>query len=102
MSDKRRQTGRTSRLIAEAVRMKSEGKRVAVIFSTMGEVHEFQLKTNCCVKAFSASSQEWSWDEFRVYGLPLDTEYLVDHHAIESRFSKILRAYHRFDFAQED
>jgi thymidine kinase len=90
-------TGRTTRLIEEAKRLQQQGKRVVVVVATSHQVNEIRIKTGDTIPVVHSQSSEWDWNEMRQHGLPLETEYLIDHYAIEKKYAKILQALHRFD-----
>lgn len=92
-----RATGRTTRLIEEAKRLQQQGKPVVVVVATGRQVNEVRIKTGDTVRVVHSQSPEWDWNELRLYGLPLETEYLIDHYVIEKKYAKILQALHRFD-----
>jgi hypothetical protein len=92
-----RATGRTTRLIEEAKRLQQQGKPVVVVVATAHQVNEVRIKTGDTIPVVHSQSSEWDWNEMRQYGRPLETEYLIDHYAIEKKYSKVLQALHRFD-----
>lgn len=92
-----RATGRTTRLIEEAKRLQQQGKPVVVVVATGQQVNEVRIKTGDTVRVVHSQSPEWDWNEMRLYGHPLEIEYLIDHYAIEKKYSKVLQALHRFD-----
>ena len=95
--DALRATGRTTRLIEEAKRLQEQGKPVVVVVATAHQVNEIKIKTGDTIPVLHTQSAEWDWNEMRQYGRSLETEYLIDHYAIEKKYAKVLQALHRFD-----
>jgi hypothetical protein len=91
-----RGTGRTTRLIEEAKRLQQQGKSVVIVVATVHQVNEVRIKTGNTIPVVHSQSSYWDWDEMRLRGQPLDTEYLIDHLAIEMKYTKVLQALYRF------
>lgn len=116
MYEKLRQTGRTTRMLKEALLLAEKGKTVYVIcalhsncglFSrqvardlkdaVLSEDGRVVLKSGGRICFMAQHNPLWNWDAWRVMGVGADAEILVDHYAIESRYSKALEELHRFD-----
>lgn len=101
MLDSLRCTGRTTRMVEEAIRLAKEGKMVYLVFNTVRDCREFSLKHRLTehrlIKTFHMSHPDLNWETMQIdYGLK-DAVTLVDHYVIECRYSKVLDMLHRFD-----
>jgi hypothetical protein len=115
-----RRTGRTTRLLREAVRLASEGKAVFVVsvgnrllnmFRYMPEAHQtFQshpvdrnqyghVWTKGSLVFLSSGSSVIDWESLTIPGMRgmRNGVLLVDHYAIEEKFKKHLEMLHRYD-----
>jgi hypothetical protein len=99
MLDTLRQTGRTERMIQEALRLHGEGKPVVIVVGSPQDFRRVTMAVRETVPVIqvSPSDQGWNWDELRQVGRPIETEYLIDHYTIERKFGRVLEAYHRFN-----
>lgn len=94
-----RGTGKTTRMVQEALRLEEEGKAVYVVVAShqkqaikdmLPEGSSVKIETNDTLSNFD-------WDTMRLRGVWVACETLVDHFLIERRYHKILEMYHRFD-----
>lgn len=94
-------------MIEDAKRIADSGKKVLVLFSNAQQVSwaKKRFSETCSRKgvSFCALSQTpaFSWATLTASGVDSDTEVLIDHYAIESRFSKALSMLHKYDESQE-
>lgn len=95
-----RQSGRTTRMLAEAGRLAKDGRAVYVIAANEVERRRLQsmLPNDSPVKVETGSSPgNFDWDQLALRGAHPNCEVLVDHYAIEMRYSRILNELHRYD-----
>lgn len=102
MSHKR--TGRTTRMLEEAIRLQQEGRAVYVM---VGSGSEKERLENILYNGMGASksihvdnvhmSQTFDWDLMRLNGAHPNCICLVDHAVIERKFSPVLEMLHRYD-----
>ncbi len=96
-----RQTGRTTRLLARAVQLSTDGRAVYIIAANHAEVvrlrsllgdddHGIKIET-------PESPGNVNWSTLTLRGAHPNCVVLVDHYAIESRFSAVLEMLHAFD-----
>jgi PIN domain nuclease of toxin-antitoxin system len=95
MPDVLRGTGRTTRLIAKAKQLMKEGKTVIVVVATKQHVDELAIKHN--IKALHCSHPDFDWTQMRLRGISTPSIYLIDHHAIEKKFSILVHKLREFD-----
>lgn len=105
-----RQTGRTTRMLLDAVEASKSGKEVYVLISN----HDFLQKIfvlanevgikdyikNSSIKIRVISSNhndDWDWDSYRLLGVGDETAVFVDHIVIERKYEKILSELHKYD-----
>ena len=97
----RRQTGRTTRMLQEACRLRDEGRAVYVLLANMQHVAMYKGRPEYDGLRFETwgSLGPSSLDDYRLRlrGAHPNCILLVDHYAIESRFAAVLRELHRFD-----
>lgn len=103
--DLKRQTGRTTRLLKEAIRLLIAGRQVCVVASSREEASRFRrvfreelgaVGESVVVKALR-EVRYFNWHAMNFPGLPSDVEVLIDHHAIELEFGALLEMWERFD-----
>ncbi len=99
-----RRTGRTTRLVYDAIEAAAKGHAVYIVMACHGEIKRVQqlLGTERMhrlgIKIETAESLgAWDWDTLRNRGAHANCVFLVDHHAIEARFSGLLAELHRYD-----
>ena len=116
--DKNRHTGRTTRMLEQAIAKAHETGYVFVVADN--ENHAKQLRQLCSEitgrpisgpKIYLTDSagpgapqisidpveEAWDWETMSVRGAYPNIPVFVDHHAIETRFGHILDEYHRYD-----
>lgn len=102
-NDALRRTGRTTRMLQEAIRLASqENRAVYVMMADLAQVNAFvgtipqglgiQFETIYTLPNFN-------WETLTLPGAHPRCVVLVDHHAIEARFGKMLRELHHYDKA---
>jgi hypothetical protein len=98
-----RQTGRTTRMIEEAIRLHKSGQRVAILFSTPGEV-SFLKRTRrqdlTGIELYDLEMRDLriDWNEMQIrYRGDRVCSMLVDHHAIEVEYRSVLTQLRRWD-----
>lgn len=100
---KNRQTGRTTRMLEEAVRCAKEGKAVYVIVNDPAHILSIQLILNKLggekmgIKVETFDSVGWDFYYWTVRGANPNCKFFVDHYAIEDRFRHIIEEMHRYD-----
>lgn len=100
-----RGSGRTTRMLKEALRLNSKGYAVYVVGATAAHARDlerslFNLNPSegHGIKFESAESQlEFDWRLMRRPGSAPNARFLVDHWAIEYRYADMLEMLHRFD-----
>ena len=96
-------TGRTTRMLEEAIKQAKLGRAVYVVGASAA--HARMLNDMCSAKSgalgikFETASSlgNIDWENMRMTGAHPNCVLLVDHFAIESKFSQILAMLHRFD-----
>lgn len=96
-------SGRTTRLLAEAISQDRSGRAVYVL--TLDASHAESLKEECLRIApdvrikFEAAGclRNLSWEQVRLVGAHPNCLVLIDHAAIEAKFGALLQMLHRFD-----
>ena len=110
MKTDKRQTGRTTRMMQEAIRLAREGRAVYVMFPTvdMGrDVQKTMLPQLMAdgppvrIKFETPGTLEtsFSWERMELRTAHPNCVVLVDHHVIERRFGRLLEAWTQFDQA---
>lgn len=99
-----RATGRTTRMLEEAIRQDKQGRAVYVMAATHFQADWIKRKLLDMtkgkpggIKVEHPRSMNFDWDRMLMPGAHANCVILVDHFAIEDRFSKIIDALHRFD-----
>lgn len=99
----KRNSGRTTRMIDEALRLSREGRAVYVIMDNMERARYHQRKLDheypySGVKFETPSSPgNFDWGSLRLIGAHPNCVVLVDHFAIERKFGAILDELYRYD-----
>jgi hypothetical protein len=100
MERERRQTGRTWRMVQEARRLDNEGHKVYIIVPTVAYGKSLRqvygLNSRIGLESFDTLS---NFDPItgRLLGAHPNCRVLIDHSAIEMRYSYLLTQLHRFD-----
>ena len=98
-----KQTGRTQRLIEEALRCESAGNAVIIVTESSAGADFIKKrikdirkdsKIEVCTP-YDKSGFDWRTMSF--FGTHPETVVLIDHYTIEVKFHKILEILHRFD-----
>lgn len=99
MKDIHRDTGRTTRMVAEAHRLARLHKAVYVYVSTRADVARVRQMVGPGPHGIKVEviPPNFDWNNFRVPGAHSNCVFLVDHHGIEISFSRVLKELHRFD-----
>ena len=98
---KSRSTGRTGRMMREAIRLAEAGQDVVVVVAGAKQAHdlfvEYDLITmplvHLTTEAVANRDIDWMSMRMKRTGMVL----LVDHYVLERRYPKILEMLHRFD-----
>ena len=107
------QTGRTTRMLQEAIDAAEQGQYVAVV-SLHADVE--RLLTQCATMCeseragetaklyvgkgsitFESPNGSWDWDTLRHRGMQPSVPVHVDHHTIEVTFAGLLHELYRYD-----
>lgn len=108
-ADVRARTGRTTRMLEEAVRLAREGRAVYVLMVNDQEAKDAQQTCNDLWKgtnhgikceSIAAMGPHFDWNRMFVLGAHHNCVFLVDHYVIESRFHSILDMLMRFDLTE--
>lgn len=99
----RRQSGRTTRLLEEAINLVRAGRAVYVIGAD--KQHCWHLKNAAGLLAPEVeitfetpeTLSNFDWETFRLRGAHPNCIVLVDHFTIETHFSRLIEMLHRFD-----
>ena len=111
-----RGTGRTYRMLKEAIEAVHLGHRVVVVTGSSREYHQlvqmamridetltpgewWRLRspaTGGSLEFLPQSSDDWSWGRRRIRGLPPETLIFIDHHAVEVRYGGVLAEWLRY------
>jgi hypothetical protein len=107
-----RQTGRTTRMLKHAVNLARSGKRVVIIADNRTDANRLSLELHQFItlepgetlqsRGIKVSVPEllgadFDWEDMSVPLADDATVFLVDHHAIEDRYSKMLKMLHAYD-----
>ena len=101
MKDKNRQSGRTTRLVTVAKYLARQGNKVIIVAANNAHRRLFFSRITSAEENIEICSPDehggFCWETMSFRGYPENTIYLVDHWAIESRFSKMLQMLKAFD-----
>ena len=102
-----RRTGRTTRMVQDALHLSREGRAVYVIAANQQEQARIQQDIDARAKAegrerHGIKVETWGSvgpldDTFRVPGMHPNCIVLVDHFALESRYAHVLDMLHHYD-----
>jgi hypothetical protein len=97
----KRGTGRTARMLEEAVRQAEAGRAVYVLAADVSHARELakRVPLDLGIKFETVRSLGSALDPqaLRLQGTHPNCVLLVDHHAIERGWARVIREYHRFD-----
>ena len=97
-----RQSGRTTRMLQEAKELAQAGRAVYVICANRSHVLALTADRGAeldalGVKFETVESVSIDWNTLRMLGAHPNCAVLIDHHAIERKFSAVLEMLHRYD-----
>ena len=98
-----RQTGRTTRMLREAVALAQAGRAVYVLAATVAQARAMKLQVGCGVaerlgiKFGTPKSIDLNWERMYLPGAHPNCVLLADHYAIELHLEKALAMLHRYD-----
>lgn len=98
--DQLRGTGRTTRMLEHAKKLVDEGRRVWILVYHTSEILRIRSQLGTSDQRIQITTPElarFDWKAMRIQGLDPNTVILIDHHAIEDRFHRLLDAYHAYD-----
>jgi hypothetical protein len=98
---KLRGTGRTTRMLEHAKKLARAGRAVYVIADNTRDMRRLEIlcgEPNLGIKFETHDSPgNLVWEEMRLRGTHPNCVVLVDHHAIEDRFARVLEMLHAYD-----
>lgn len=100
-----RNTGRTTRVIEDAIRLAREGRAVYVLGADYGHAKVLQRIIDKRAGKYHGIKCEspgglgtqYNWDTGRLEGAHPNCVVLIDHHAIERRYAGVIEMLHRYD-----
>lgn len=101
--DKLRATGRTTRMIKDALGLAGNGRAVYIIAATERHKHDIESLGGEALSLLGIKVEtpdslgNFDWNTMRLTGAHPNCVVLVDHHAIEVRFATMLDMLHRYD-----
>ena len=103
MFERKRLTGRTSRMIDEAIRLARDGRAVYVIAMQFQEIQRIidDRFPGSGIKVEQAIPEKFDWYRMRPWGANSNCVWLIDHYIIEARFEPMIREWCRFDATDE-
>lgn len=102
--EKRRASGRTSRMLQEAVELARDGKAVYVVCATQRHTKQLEKRVpdDLDIKFETPRTVgNLDWRNMRLEGAHSNVELLVDHYAIEANWRPLLNMLHRFDKSEK-
>ena len=99
-NEAKKRTGRTTRMLNEAIRLADEGRAVYVIAASHDHARRLSalLPEDCGVKVEPPDAKgNLDWQATRLQGGHPNCVVLVDHYAIEKHYWCLLDMWHRFD-----
>jgi hypothetical protein len=107
MSDNKRNTGRTSRMLERARQLSHQGRAVYVIAATQRHADDLRYQlgpdaNGIKVETIGSVGIRLNWETLTLDGAHRNCVVLVDHYAIESRFGAILDELIRYDLFPAD
>ena len=104
-------SGRTTRMLRDAVRLAEEGRAVYIMvdsaraihnldnmaiegipFAAYNRMHGLGIQIEC-----PSTLDNFDWEEMRLRGAQPNCVVLIDHFTIESKFSRMLKMLHQYD-----
>lgn len=104
-NDDQRRTGRTSRMLAEAKALARQGRAVYVLAATPADAKRLERMAGADGAGLGIRYESidgldnLDLEQMRLTGAHPNTVVLIDHHAIEMRFSAVLQMLRRYDTA---
>lgn len=98
---KLRGTGRTTRMLEHAKKLAREGRAVYVIADNTEDARRLQM--HCGEPSLGIKFEtpltlgNFDWEQMRIRGAHPNCVVIVDHHAIEDRFARVLAMLHAYD-----
>lgn len=103
---KLRRTGRTTRMLEHAKKLAREGRAVYVIADNAMDMRRLEAECNepsLGIKFETPHSPgNFDWETMRLIGAHPNCVVLVDHHAIEDRYARILEMLHAYDLPDKN
>ena len=90
LNDQHMQTGRTTRMMHDALLKRCQGKTVYVIVSCLRDVDTYHARynhTGIHFEEIGSIRYEFDWESFTIRGTDPSTVVLVDHYVIEQHIS---------------
>ena len=110
MNEKLKCSGRTTKLLFEAIKLWMNGEQVCVVLSNFHDCEHYKRRidsiTSVIASLYNIENRiifitsddiSWNWGTLKRRGSDSNTKYLIDHSAIEKRFETLLTELHRFD-----
>jgi hypothetical protein len=107
-----RQTGRTTRLLADAKRLAAEGRAVYVVTATENLRRWMERMAGVDAQALGIRFETpaslknaglfFDWHTMSLRNAPPNSVVLVDHSAVETTFAAVLEMLHRYDSQHEE
>lgn len=110
MNNNLRQSGRTAKLLFEAIKLWMNGEKVCVVLSNFHDCEHHKRRVDSITSIIASLHNienriifitsddiSWNWGTLMRRGCDTNTKYLIDHAAIEKRFETLLTELHRFD-----
>jgi hypothetical protein len=108
---RRRQTGRTSRMIAHAFELSEQGRAVYIIAANTRHAKDLQARVSLYgirvthgikIETPESVRSTFDWQALTLIGAHPNCVVLVDHYAIESHFEHVLQMWTRYDLPPQD
>jgi hypothetical protein len=94
-------TGRTGRMLEEALRLQAAGKSVIIMMANHTEATAIKNRLGSSIGTIKVESitgyPRFDWNKMEIPGMGSQFVVLVDHSAIEGKFGMVLDTLHRFD-----
>lgn len=100
--NQKRQTGRTTRMLIDAIHYTTLGKKVFIVVASYAQAINLKSNINCNIindldiNFILHNSPTLDWNTLTIKGIK-DCVVLVDHYVIESKFSKILDMFYTYN-----
>ena len=103
-----RQSGRTTRMLADAIELARAGRAVYVVGESLSHSRRLEIQggseaRELGIKFETASSlRNFDLRTMHLIGAHPNCTVLVDHHAIEAAYGPMLEMLHRYDLPSEE